>query len=294
MDLLQALRTRKSIRAFKPEPVPRSLITQVLEAARWSPSWGNTQPWELVVVGGDVVRRLTADLVAAFAGKVPRNPDVPMPAAFPDDYQHRYMACAAGLFGTMGIAREDKASRRDHMLNMTRAYGAPAIIYMIFNSALEVPYTMFDLGSLTHAVCLAAEAHGLGTCIEAQGPFIRTWCDATSTSLKPTRSWWASPWAIPTPNPRPMPSAPIGSPWRNLSGGWIIERIQDLNRRGAGSKQGLMTGYQGPWGGKTQGPNSCRGFGPAPACLHPGSGWRAWAPSSSAKNPPPIRLDIAA
>lgn len=168
MDLLQALRTRKSIRAFKPEPAPRSLITQVLEAARWSPSWGNTQPWELVVVGGDVVRRLTADLVAAFAGKVPRNPDVPMPAAFPDDYQHRYMACAAGLFGTMGIAREDKASRRDHMLNMTRAYGAPAIIYVIFNSALEVPYTMFDLGSLTHAVCLAAEAHGLGTCIEAQ------------------------------------------------------------------------------------------------------------------------------
>ncbi len=168
MDLLRVLRTRKSIRAFKPEPVPRSLITQVLEAARWSPSWGNTQPWELVVVGGDVVRRLTADLVAAFAGKVPRNPDVPMPAAFPDDYQHRYMACAAGLFGTMGIAREDKASRRDHMLNMTRAYGAPAIIYVIFNSALEVPYTMFDLGSLTHAVCLAAAAHGLGTCIEAQ------------------------------------------------------------------------------------------------------------------------------
>lgn len=168
MDLLQALRSRKSIRAFKPEPVPRSLITQVLEAARWSPSWGNTQPWELVVAGGEVVKRLTADLVAAFAGKVPRNPDVPMPAAFPDDYQHRYMACAAGLFGTMGIAREDKASRMDHMLNMTRGYGAPAIIYVIFNGELEVPYTMFDLGSITHAVCLTAQAYGLGTCIEAQ------------------------------------------------------------------------------------------------------------------------------
>jgi len=168
MDLLQALRSRKSIRAFRPEAVPRSLVTQVLDAARWSPSWGNTQPWELVVVGGDTVKRLAADLAAAFAGKVPRNPDVPMPAAFPDDYQHRYMACAAGLFGTMGIAREDKASRMDHMLKMTGAYGAPAIIYVIFNSALEVPYTMFDLGAITHAVCLAAEAHGLGTCIEAQ------------------------------------------------------------------------------------------------------------------------------
>lgn len=104
MDLLRALRTRKSIRAFNPDPVPRSLITQVLEAARWSPSWGNTQPWELVVAGGGGVKRLTADLVAAFAGKAPHNPDVPMPAAFPDDYQHRFMACAAGLFGAMAIA----------------------------------------------------------------------------------------------------------------------------------------------------------------------------------------------
>ena len=168
MDLLGALRNRRSIRAFKPEAVPPSLVTQVLDAARWSPSWGNTQPWELVVVGGETVKRLTADLVAAFADKVPRNPDVPMPAAFPDDYQNRYMACASGLFGAIGIAREDKARRMDHMLNMTRAYGAPAIIYVIFNSALEVPYTMFDLGCLTHALCLAAEAHGLGTCIEAQ------------------------------------------------------------------------------------------------------------------------------
>lgn len=168
MELLEALRTRKSIRAFKAEALPRSLITQVIEAARWSPSWGNTQPWELVVVGGETVPRLTADLMAAFEQEVAPNPDVPMPQVFPDDWQSRYMACAAGLFGTMGIAREDKERRLAHMANMTRAYGAPTIIYVLFNAALEVPYTMFDLGSITHALCLAAWAHGLGTVIEAQ------------------------------------------------------------------------------------------------------------------------------
>jgi nitroreductase len=79
MELLEALRPRKSIRAFKPEAVPQGLVTQVLEAARWARSWGNTQPWELLVVGGDPVKRLTAALAGAFEQKVSPNPDVPMP-----------------------------------------------------------------------------------------------------------------------------------------------------------------------------------------------------------------------
>lgn len=168
MELLEGLKTRKSIRAFKPEAVPRPLLTQILDAARWSPSWGNTQPWEVVVVAGEVVQRLTADLVGAFEGKTPPHPDVPMPETFPDVYKSRYTSCAMGLFGTMGIAREDKARRLAHMVNMTRAFGAPVIIYVMFNADLKEPYTMLDLGAITFGICLAAHAHGLGTCIEAQ------------------------------------------------------------------------------------------------------------------------------
>jgi len=144
------------------------VLTQILEAARWSPSWGNTQPWELVVVGGDTLKRLTEEMAGAFSQGTPANPDVSMPDTFPDALQERYMACAAGLFGTMGIAREDKAGRQAHMLNMTRAFGAPAIIYVAFKANLLVPYSMFDLGAITHAICLAACAQGVGTCIEAQ------------------------------------------------------------------------------------------------------------------------------
>ncbi len=168
MELLDGLTTRRSIRAFIGQPLPRDLIIMVLDAARWSPSWGNTQPWELVVVEGEKVKQLTQELVAAFAGKVPPNPDVPMLQTFPDDYKARYTACAAGLFGTMGIARDDKASRWAHMVKMTGAFGAPVIIYVIFNAELGEPYTMFDLGAFTYSICLGAHALGLGTCIEAQ------------------------------------------------------------------------------------------------------------------------------
>jgi nitroreductase len=168
MELLAALKERRSIRAFKIDPVPKEVITQILEAARWSPSWGNTQPWELVVVQGNKARELTGDLVAAFQQKTPANPDVAMPGTFPHVYKERYVACAAGLFGSMGVARDDKARRMAHMVSMTGGFGAPAIIYVIFNVDLTEPYSMFDLGLITHAICLAAHDLGLGTCIEAQ------------------------------------------------------------------------------------------------------------------------------
>ena len=168
MELCEGLTTRKSVRAFTAQTVPRDLITRLLDTARWSPSWGNTQPWELVVVAGAKVQQLTRALVAAFEQQVPANPDVPMPQSFPDAYKTRYTACAAGLFGTMGIARDDKASRLSHMAKMIGAFGAPVLIYVIFNAELTEPYTMFDLGAITHGICLGAHALGLGTCIEAQ------------------------------------------------------------------------------------------------------------------------------
>jgi nitroreductase len=168
MELFEAVKTRKSIRAFKSDPVPRALLTKVLEAARWSPSWGNTQPWELVVVAGQKVKQLTGELVAAYEKKIPPAPDLPMPSTFPDAYKTRYTACATGLFGSMGVARDDKAARLAHMVNMVQGFGAPVIIYVIFHSDLGEPYTMFDLGAITHAICLAAHGQGLGTCIEAQ------------------------------------------------------------------------------------------------------------------------------
>ncbi len=168
MELLEALKTRKSIRAFKHEAVPRELITRILEAARWSPSWGNTQPWELVVVQGDKIEKLTWEMASALEQRVAANPDVAMPESWPEAYKDRYMACAAGLFDKMGVARDDKACRLAHLANMSRAFGAPVIIYVIFNAELGEPYSMFDLGSITHAIALAAHDLGLGTCISAQ------------------------------------------------------------------------------------------------------------------------------
>jgi nitroreductase len=50
MDAMQAIKGRRSVRKYKPDPVSDEAVEAVLEAARWAPSWTNSQCWRFVVV----------------------------------------------------------------------------------------------------------------------------------------------------------------------------------------------------------------------------------------------------
>ena len=50
MDVLEAIKERRSIRKYEPKAVPEEKLTQILEAGRWAPSAGNSQPWRFIVV----------------------------------------------------------------------------------------------------------------------------------------------------------------------------------------------------------------------------------------------------
>ncbi len=56
MDLMDAIRGRRSIRKYKPDPVPEETLLTVMEAVRWAPSWANTQCWEVIVVKDSKVK----------------------------------------------------------------------------------------------------------------------------------------------------------------------------------------------------------------------------------------------
>ncbi len=62
MDVVDALNTRFTARAFKPDPIDRRILERIMEAALRSPSWANTQPWEVYVAGGEVLNRLARGL----------------------------------------------------------------------------------------------------------------------------------------------------------------------------------------------------------------------------------------
>lgn len=166
MDLIEAIHERRSIRAFRPDPVPRDVLHEILEASLRAPSWGNTQPWKLTVIGGEKLRRLSLEFCAqAEAGEPPRT-DLDFPGNWPEALSRRYKENGKRLFAALGIGREDKEKRTALRMEMFRFFGAPQAIYIHVDAGLG-PYPVFDAGLLAQNITLLAVAKGLGTCFLA-------------------------------------------------------------------------------------------------------------------------------
>jgi len=163
MELEAAVLGRRSIRAFLPDPVPREKIRKIVQLARWAPSWGNTQPWEIVVADGKKTSRLAEAFVGELMKGNPPRSDITMPVEFPELNKKRYTGLGRDLLSYLGIARDDAEGRMQHYLNMFKFFGAPAVIYLTIDSRLSVPYACLDLGSIGTTICYAAVQEGLGT-----------------------------------------------------------------------------------------------------------------------------------
>jgi nitroreductase len=163
-DLLFALRNRRSCRAFRPDPVPKSTLVSILEAARWAPSGGNVQPWRVITLTGaerDEVIRVAGE--ALFSGADEEGDHPIYPPALPEPYRSRRFANGESLYGALGIPREDKPARLRWLAENFRFFGAPAGLFFVIDRRMGHSQWA-HLGMFMMAVMLAAEAHGLATC----------------------------------------------------------------------------------------------------------------------------------
>lgn len=162
MELIEAIKTRKSIRAFLPRPVPRPVLAEILELAAHSPSWSNTQPWEVAVIGGETMNEVKAALVeAATSGASPAS-DIPQ-VSFAEPYTSRSRELGLRLYQALGINREDREKRQEWTLQGQRFFDAPNALVFYLDEALG-PWSLFDLGLFSQSVMLAALTFDLGTC----------------------------------------------------------------------------------------------------------------------------------
>ncbi len=166
MELLDGVRTRRSIRGYKNTPIPADVMRQVLETAGRSPSYTNTQPWEVAVVSGRKRDDLSGILCRLAEAKTPPNPDIPLPTVWPPQLERRSREHGARRFEALGIERDNEQQRNDlRMMNFT-FYGAPSAIFVFIDSSLT-PWSIFDAGLFAQSLCLAAHSVGLGTCLQA-------------------------------------------------------------------------------------------------------------------------------
>lgn len=165
MYLSEAIKGRKSIRAYLDRPVEKETLREVLTLASRAVSATNAQPWEFYVAAGNPLEQLKEENIkAARAGE---SPDY----TFPDPggvYHARRVEIAKKLFAAMGIAREDKEKRNRWTERTYRYFDAPAVIFICMDKEISQDFRL-DIGCVTQNICLAAMEYGLGTCVTYGG-----------------------------------------------------------------------------------------------------------------------------
>ena len=165
MDVVTALRTRSSIRAFKPDAVDEATLRRVLDAAREAPSWSNTQPYLLAVATGERCEAMRIEMLVAIDTKVPEG-DYPMFMEYPTPLKERRQATGYGLYAKLGIAREDRERRAEQFRKNYAFFDAPVVMFLFAHEALS-EYAVLDAGIYLQSLLLAATAEGFGTCAQA-------------------------------------------------------------------------------------------------------------------------------
>ncbi len=167
MDVLEALATRRSIRGFRPDPVPRATVEAILRAAARAPSGSNIQPWRVRVTVGAEKQALTTALVAAHdaGAKVPRDYHY-YPRVWREPYLARRRACGLGLYKLAGVARGDDAAAHAQRGRNFAFFGAPVGLFFTIDRDLEQG-SWLDFGMFLQSIMLAARGHGLDTCAQA-------------------------------------------------------------------------------------------------------------------------------
>jgi nitroreductase len=165
MDVYDAVTSRRAVRAFTDEPVPRDVLERVLAAAARSPSGGNLQPWIVYVLTGSSLAELkkrTGERVAAGDPGDERE-YVMYPADLTSPYRERQSAAGEQRFGALGIAREDRQARQRAVTANWDCFGAPAALLCYIDRAMGPPQWA-DLGMYLQTTMLLLRAEGLHSC----------------------------------------------------------------------------------------------------------------------------------
>lgn len=165
MNVTEAVTSRRSVRQFLDKPVDQSTIERVLKTAQRSPSGGNTQPWNAVVVGGDALTEIT-DKIKAKAKQAPMGEDMEY-AIYPPELEGRYedqrRAVGKGMFDAVGLARDDQAGRIAQMFQNWDSFGAPVQLFTYTKKYMGQPQWS-DMGMWLQTVMLLLREQGLDSC----------------------------------------------------------------------------------------------------------------------------------
>jgi nitroreductase len=162
MDVAEAVKTRISTRAFKPDPVPGDVVRRLLETAAWAPSGGNLQPWRVYALAGAPLARFKA-LIAETPMEEPEYEVYPPNLWEP--MRTRRWVCGEDLYASIGVGRDDRPGRFRQLARNTEFFGAPVGLFFCLDRKVGPPQWS-DVGMFMQTFMLLAQAQGLATCAQ--------------------------------------------------------------------------------------------------------------------------------
>ena len=167
MTVTEAIKRRISTRQFRPDPVSRELVEEILEVARWAPSGGNLQPWRVIVLAGaerqEIIRMAKQNFESAPTNGEGDRPIYPQNLWEP--YRTRRFKVGEDMYARLGIAREDRAARLERWAKNYEFFGAPVGLFFAIDSRLGHAQWA-HLGILLQSIALLATERGLATCLQ--------------------------------------------------------------------------------------------------------------------------------
>jgi nitroreductase len=156
----EVVAARRSIRGFLPTPLPRDTLSAILEEAQRAPSNCNTQPWNVHLVSGGALTRLSTALLAAM-----RAEDYSLDfgfdkAAYPEPYAGRAADQGRSYYQALGVARGDMPGRAEVVERNVRFFGAPHVALLFMPQVGDNVRAAADVGMYAQTFLLALSARG--------------------------------------------------------------------------------------------------------------------------------------
>ncbi len=170
MNYEEIAQARRSIRGYKPDPIPREILEEIIHIAKQAPSSMNTQPWHFHVLTGEPLERIRKGNTEKMMAGSSVDREIKLNHGYEGPHRERQIEIAVQLFEAMGIARDDKERRMDWVMRGFRQFDAPVSIVITVDKALaDDTIAHFDCGAATYGLVLAAWSKGIGSVINGQG-----------------------------------------------------------------------------------------------------------------------------
>ena len=156
MKVTEALANRRSIRAFLPKSIEKETLMAILEAASRTPSWANSQPWDVFVATGETLQNIKKGYKDSYSSATTAAPETPRPKEWSQAAIKRREQLHPDMVRDCG-----DATKQFGVLNQEMFY-APAVVYLCMDKVLS-EWSLYDIGAYSQSLMLAATEFGLGT-----------------------------------------------------------------------------------------------------------------------------------